>query len=126
MADDDLRVAKQWGKLRRVALIAEDRAFQRRLDLGENPRRDAGGEIAEKQGFHTVLSSPTHDENEVVGTLAASHAEEFPSLSLPGAARTRRGVRQTGGAISTSWQTAPRIPTGVNPKRAATRYSMNW
>ena len=40
-----------------VALIVEDRAFQRRLDFGENPRRDAGGKMAEKQGLH-ILPSP--------------------------------------------------------------------
>ena len=26
------------------------------LDLGENPRRNAGGEMAKKQGFHVFLS----------------------------------------------------------------------
>ena len=58
MADDDLRLAQQRGKLRGVALIVEDRAFQRRLDLGKYPRSDTGGEMAEKQGFH-VFPSPT-------------------------------------------------------------------
>jgi len=52
MTDDDLRLRQQRSKLRRVALIVEDRAFQRRVDLGENPRHNAGGEMAKKQGFH--------------------------------------------------------------------------
>src|SRR5215472_18063696 len=43
MPDHDLGVCQQWGKRRRIALIGEDRGFQRRLDLGENSRRDAGG-----------------------------------------------------------------------------------
>src|SRR5438105_5687695 len=58
MTDDDLRLRQQRGKLRRVAFIVEDRAFERRLDLGENSRRDRRGEMAEKQGFH-VFPSPT-------------------------------------------------------------------
>ena len=59
-------LAEQRGKLRRIALIVEDRAFQRRLDFGENPRRDAGGERAEKQDFH-VSPSPT----QMIATIVA-------------------------------------------------------
>jgi hypothetical protein len=46
-----------WGKLRRIALIIEDRRLKRRLELGENARRDGGSEMAEKQGVH-MLPSP--------------------------------------------------------------------
>jgi hypothetical protein len=38
----------------------------------------------------------------------------------------RRGVLRTGGAISTTWETARRIRTRVNRKRAAMRCWMNW
>src|SRR5689334_15188969 len=54
------------GELRRIALIVEDRRLQRPLDLGENPGRDRGGKMAEKQGLH-MLPSPTHDESAIVG-----------------------------------------------------------
>jgi len=57
VTDHDLGIRQQWGKLRRIALIVEDRRLQWRPDLGENARRDGGGEMAEKQGFH-VLPSP--------------------------------------------------------------------
>ena len=65
MADHNLRIRQQRGKLRRVALIVEDRGFERHLQLGENPRRDRGGEMTEKQGFH-MLPSPTHDGSAIV------------------------------------------------------------
>ena len=48
MTDDDLRLGEQRGEVRRVAIIVENRVFQRRLDFGENSRRDAGGEMAEE------------------------------------------------------------------------------
>jgi hypothetical protein len=54
MPDDDLRFRQQRGKMLRVPLIIEDRTFQRGLDLGEDPRRDASGEVTEKQGFHML------------------------------------------------------------------------
>jgi hypothetical protein len=49
VADHDLCLAQQRGKLRRIALVVEDRRHDRRLDLGENARRDASGKMAEKQ-----------------------------------------------------------------------------
>src|SRR5205807_10383405 len=70
MPDDDLRFRQQRGKMLRIALIIEDRGFQRGLDLGENARRDASGEMAEKQGFH-VLPSPTHDGRAIVAVQLA-------------------------------------------------------
>ena len=66
MPDDDLRFRQQWSKMLRIALIIEDRGFQRGLDLGENPRRDAGSEMAEKQGFH-VFPSPA----QMIATIVA-------------------------------------------------------
>jgi hypothetical protein len=75
MPDHDLRLSEQRGKLRRIALIVEDRGFERCLDLGENARRDGGGEMAEKQGFH-VLPSPTQDESAIVGA-SAGRGKEF-------------------------------------------------
>src|SRR5256885_16932405 len=41
----------------RITLIVEDRGLQRRRDLGEKSRRDAGGEMAKEQGLH-MLPSP--------------------------------------------------------------------
>ena len=38
--------------------------------LGENPRRDRGGEMAEKQGFH-MLPLPTPDESTIVALQSA-------------------------------------------------------
>jgi hypothetical protein len=61
MTDHDLGIRQQRGKVFHIALIVEDRAFERRLDLDENARRDGGGEMAEKQGFH-MLPSSTQDE----------------------------------------------------------------
>src|SRR5215831_16041184 len=66
MTDHDLRLRQQRGELCRIALIIEDRDFERRLDFGENPPRDAGGEMAEKQGFH-VFPSPT----QMIATIVA-------------------------------------------------------
>ena len=48
MTDDDFGICQQRGKMRRVAFIVEDRGFERHCDLGENARRDGGGEMAEK------------------------------------------------------------------------------
>ena len=50
VVDDDLGIRRQRGKLGRIALIVEDRGLQRRPHLGENSRRDPGGEMAEKEG----------------------------------------------------------------------------
>jgi hypothetical protein len=69
MTDHDFRIRQQRGKVFRIALIVEDRGFERRLDFGENPRRDRGGEMAKKQGLH-VLPSPTLDESAIVGVSA--------------------------------------------------------
>jgi hypothetical protein len=41
-------------------------------------------------------------------------------------ARAKRGAHPTASAISMPWQTAPRIPMGMNRKRAARRCLMNW
>src|SRR5215472_15938935 len=123
MPDHDLRVCQQWGKMFRITLIVEDRGLQRRLDLGENARRDRGGEIAEKQGFHG-LPSPTHDGRAIVAFRLAL-AKGLEVAHGLGGARTKRGARPMANAISIPWQTAPpRIPTGVNRKRAARRWSM--
>ena len=58
--DHYLRIGQQRGKLRCVALVVEDGGFERRLDLGEDPRRDRGGEMAKKQGSYqgASLSKP--------------------------------------------------------------------
>src|SRR5882757_4604975 len=117
MTDHDLRIRQQRGKLRRIVLIVEDRGLQRRLDLGENPRRDRGGEMAEKQGFH-VLPSPTHDDNAIVGA-SAIRSKEFGAAPTKLLARARRGAHQTGDAISLPWERASRIRIRVNRKRAA-------
>src|SRR5947209_5848315 len=58
MTDHDLGIREQGAKLRSIAVIVEDRAFQRRLDFSENLRRDGGGKMAKKQGLH-MLPSPT-------------------------------------------------------------------
>src|ERR1700730_6957506 len=89
MTDHDLRIRQQRGKLRRIVLVVEDRGLQRRLDLGENPRRHRGGEMAEKQGFH-VLPSPTHDERHDCGA-SASLGKEFESRTH-GAGMSARGT----------------------------------
>jgi len=39
-------------KMRRVGFVVEDRGLKRRLHLGEDARRDRGGEMAEKKRFH--------------------------------------------------------------------------
>ena len=54
MPDDDLGFREQRGKMLRIALIIEDRRFHRGLHLGENPRRDGGAKVTEKQGFHIL------------------------------------------------------------------------
>jgi len=38
MTDHDLGIREQGAKLRSIAVIVEDRAFQRRLDFSENLR----------------------------------------------------------------------------------------
>jgi hypothetical protein len=70
MTDHNFRFRQQWGKVFRITLIVEDRGFERRCDLGENPRRDRGREMAEKQGFHR-LPSPTPDESAIVALQSA-------------------------------------------------------
>ena len=45
---------EQRRKVFRVPLIVEDRTFQRGLHLGKNTRRDSGGKVTEKQGFHSL------------------------------------------------------------------------
>ena len=54
MPDDDFRFREQRRKVFGVLLIVEDRTFQRGLHLGENARRDSGGKVTEKQGFHSL------------------------------------------------------------------------
>src|SRR5262249_47688902 len=82
MPDNDLRVRQQRDKMRDVALIVEDRRFQRRLDLGENSRRDRRGEMAEKQGFHLALpSQPTVKAR--LSAFSASHGKELEAALLP-------------------------------------------
>src|SRR5260370_40429767 len=55
MTNDDLRTRQQRGKMRRIGLIVEDRALQRRLHLGENGWRDGSGKIVKKKGFYNAL-----------------------------------------------------------------------
>src|SRR5690349_12511948 len=50
----------------RIALIVEDRGLQRPRDLGENPRRDRRGEMAEKQCLHLPLPFATHRQSAIV------------------------------------------------------------
>jgi hypothetical protein len=90
MTDHDLRIRQQRGKLLRVALIVEDRGLQRRLHLGENPRRDRGGKMAKKQDFHKALPSASHGESAIVDA-SASRGKEFGSGSANGVPDSRYG-----------------------------------
>ena len=56
MPDHDFRIRQQRGKMGHMALIVEDRRFQRRFDLSKNSRRDGSGKMAEKQSFHPLSS----------------------------------------------------------------------
>ena len=127
MTDHDLRIGQQRGKLRRIALIIEDRGFERRLHLGENPRRDRGGEMAEKQGFH-VLPSPTQygiaivalpspvakglEASPVVVGRSARDASIYKVAAHKVAAGQRTGCR-TAGTVPTDWRDwLPRTTSG--------------
>src|SRR6202030_2270822 len=57
-----------------------------RLHLGENPRRDGGGEMAEKQGFH-VLPNQLSMKSAIVALQLAV------AKGLEAAARGMSGVR---------------------------------
>jgi hypothetical protein len=48
MPDHDLGFRQQRGEMSRIALIIEDRSFQRRRRFGENSRRDGRGKMAGK------------------------------------------------------------------------------
>jgi len=55
MTDHDLGIGQQRGEPLRIAFILEDLRFQTRFDLGKDARRNACGELAEKQSFHLEL-----------------------------------------------------------------------
>src|SRR6516162_3070539 len=90
MPHDDLRVCQQRRKMLRIPLIIEDRRFHRCLHLGENPRRDGGGKMTEKQGFH-MLPSPNSRWRPIVTFASAAARSREAALPRLGA-RARRGA----------------------------------
>ena len=54
MPDNNFRFREQRGKMLCITFVIEDRCFERGLHLGENPRRDGGSKVTEKQGFHVL------------------------------------------------------------------------
>src|SRR5205085_2024136 len=52
MADHDLGVREQWGKLRRIGLVIEDLRLQGHFGLGEDARSDGRREMPEKSRPH--------------------------------------------------------------------------
>jgi hypothetical protein len=95
--------------------------LQRRLDLGENPRRDAGGKTAKKPGFH-VLPSPIQDGSAIValrsglakGLEAAPLGHREAGELPPDSSRERvSDARHASRPLARNWRENERFPGGV-------------